>query len=488
MSELDSPRQRVLALETTLGIYRDRVLNGPVGKTLIWLGIPIMVVHLVNISYNIADAYWLSRYSEYAYAAPRQIWPFFMFINAIANGLATANSALISQAVGAKDYAYARRIISYFVSTALLINTIAAATFYFLRPLVFTYVTAVPPELHDFVMVYSAIITVDLLLAAFSMSYSAIFQSIGDTRTPSRIGLVSAVLNIVLDPLFIFGFSIGGVVVLPEMGVAGAALATVISRMVGFALLLAIIKRKYSVLTPSLTLRVEKDWLFRTVKIGAPVTFMMMSNSLAFMFQHRLINSFGAYAATAAAIGFVLMDLADATLWGFTMAVATMVGQAIGAGLERRARKVASRAILYIGVATSVGSVAVYLARMYFITLFTSTQEIIDEADLFVKAFIPSLPFFAIFFIGMSIGRGSGHTLYPTIIGILRLWGIRLALGYVVAYQLGLGTLGLWIAMSLSNFISGLAIIPWALYGKWTTPVIKKQAVQAHVVTRMKSS
>lgn len=471
-------------MESTLGVYRDRVINGPVGKTLLWLGVPIMIVHLVHVSYNIADAYWLSRYSEYAYAAPRQIWPFFMFINAIAGGLSAANNALISQAVGAKDYAYARRIISYFITTALLVNTIAAAAFYLLRSVVFTYVTSVPPELYSYVMAYSAIITVDLLLAAFTMSYSAIFQSIGDTRTPSRIGIVSAVLNILLDPLFIFGVSIGGVLLLPEMGVAGAALATVISRMVGFVLLLAVIRRKYPVLTPSLTTRIDRDWLYRTVKIGAPVTFMMMSNSLAFMFQHRLINSFGAHAASAAAIGFVLMDLADAALWGFTMSVATMVGQAIGAGLEQRARKVASRAILYIGLATTAGSIAVYFARMFFITLFTSTPEVLAEADLFVTTFIPSLPFFAIFFIGMSIGRGSGHTLYPTILGVVRLWGIRLGLGFLVAYHLGLGTLGLWIAMSLSNVVSGFAVIPWALYGKWTTPVIKRQPVHVPAVAR----
>jgi Na+-driven multidrug efflux pump len=60
------------------------VLNGPIGRTLLQLGVPLMIVQLVNISYNIADAFWLSRYSSVAYATPRQVWPFFMFINAIA--------------------------------------------------------------------------------------------------------------------------------------------------------------------------------------------------------------------------------------------------------------------------------------------------------------------------------------------------------------------------------------------------------------------
>ncbi|MEM4976857.1 MAG: MATE family efflux transporter, partial [Desulfurococcaceae archaeon] len=187
----------------------------------------------------------------------------------------------------------------------------------------------------------------------------------------------------------------------------------------------------------------------------------------------------GAYAAAAAAIGFILMDLADAALWGFTMSVATMIGQAIGAGLESRARKVASRAILYIGVATSMGSLVVYVLRMFFIQLFTNLEAVVVEADLFVSIFIFSLPTFAIFFIGMSIGRGSGHTLYPTILGIIRLWVLRLGVGYLLAFHMGMGTIGIWTAMSLSNVVSGLAIIPWALRGRWTTPVIKKHYLHA---------
>ncbi len=138
---------------------------------------------------------------------------------------------------------------------------------------------------------------------------------------------------------------------------------------------------------------------------NTPVSLMMMSNSLAFMFQNRLINYFGAYVAAAAAIGFVLMDLADAALWGFTNSVATMVGQAIGAGLESRARSVAKKSALYIGFSSFIGSIIVYYTRGFFIDLFTDLPVVYSEADLFVQLFAPTLAFFAVFFVGMSIGR-----------------------------------------------------------------------------------
>jgi len=459
-----------------MGGFRERVLHGEVGRTLLWLGTPLMIVQLVSILYNIADTYWLSRYSEVAYAAPRQVWPYFMFVNSIAGGIAAANMAVISQYIGAKDYEGAKRTISYFVSAMLLVNTVATAVFFIARPLIFTYIVATPPELYEYVMIYSGIISLDVLVAAFSMCYGTIFQAIGDTRTPSRIGVASTILNVVLDPFFIFGLEANGRRVIPAMGVAGAALATVISRFAGLLILLGVLNRKYKSLKPRLTLGVSGEWIKTTLKAGVPVTLMMMSNSLAFMFQHRLVNAFGAYVAAAFAIGFIIMELADAALWGFMFAVSTMVGQAIGAGLERRARSVATKSMLYIGLCTLVGSLVVIALRSWFIGIFTTVPEIAREAELFVLTFAPTLALFAIFFIGMAIGRGSGHTAYPTVIGIIRLWGLRIGLGYYLAFELAMGTLGIWIAMALSNVFSGLAIIPWAHRGGWTKPIIKKHA------------
>lgn len=467
-------------MKSSIGIvesYRDKVLNGPVGKTLLWLGLPLMVVQLVNISYNIADTYWLSRYDPVAYAAPRQIWPFFMFLNAIVQGIASANMALISQSVGARDYDYTRKLIANFVSTIIILNTSTTICFLVAGPIVYKYVMTIPPGLYDFVMAYSRIIAFDLLLMGLYTSYSTILQALGDTRTPSRAGIISALLNIALDPFFIFGVNVGEISVIPSMGVTGAALATVLSRLIGFVVVMIILLKRYPFLRVKLTIRIDRDWVFKSVKIGAPVSFMMMSNSLAFMFQNRLINSFGEFVAAAAAIGFVLMDLADATLWGFTSAVATMVGQAIGAGLTKRARDVGIKAMTYIGLSSFVGSMFVLFLRRYFISLFTSVPMIVSEADLFVMIFAPTLAFFAIFFIGMSIGRGSGHTLYPTAVGIIRLWLVRIGIGYALSMIVGLGTLGLWLAMSFSNLASGAMIIPWIFRGNWTTPVVKKHSI-----------
>lgn len=453
---------------------RERVLSKPVGYTLLWLGTPMMIVQLVNISYSVADSIWLSKYSRFALAVPRQVWPVFMFINAITQGLTGANHALISQYIGAKMFDEAKRVFKNLLTTALALNAVAVTFFLISRSWIFNDLVKTPVEIIDDVLVYSAIISIDLFLAGFTFGYSTLFQSIGDTRTPSRIAVVSSLMNIVLDPFFIFGLRFGSTILLPEMGVAGAAVATVISRFTGLLLLMLVLKRRYPVFKPSLTRRIDRDWVARSIEIGGPITLMFMANSLAFMFQNRLVNSFGAPAAAAFSIGFILSEIADAALWGFLFAVSTMIGQALGAEDYARAREVAWKSTLYIGLASTIGSIIVVSFRNHLISFFTMDHETFRYADEFIKLFGLTIPFFAVFFIGMSIGRGSGHTRIPTVLGVVRLWVLRIGFGYLLGFKLSFGLTGVWFAMAFSNVAIGLAIIPWILKGGWVRTVINK--------------
>lgn len=462
---------------------RDRVLNKPVGYTLVWLGLPMMMVQLVNISYNLADSYWLSKYHPYALAVPRQIWPTFMFINAIAQGLMSANLALISQYVGAKLYDEAKRIFTYFFSATLFLNTTAVTIFYLTRKWIFLWLIKVPPEIYEDVLVYSGIISLDILFAAFTFTYTTLFQSIGDTRTPSRIVVFSSLMNVILDPFMIHGLSIGDIEILKPMGVAGAAIATVISRFLGLALFITVVFKKYSVFKPRITFRFDINWIKKCIDIGLPVSIMFATNSLAFMFQNRLVNEFGSSAAAAFSIGFILSDLADAVLWGFTFAVSTMIGQALGAMDFNRAKEVARKSLIYIASGSAAGSTLIYMFRDKLILFFNPEELTFIYANKFIELFSFSIPFFAIFFIGMSVGRGSGHTRFPTLLGIVRLWILRIGLGYLLAFYLDLKLNGVWISMSLSNFVGGALMIPWIINAKWATPVISR-GPHAKVSTR----
>jgi Na+-driven multidrug efflux pump len=162
----------------------------------LWLAAPLMVAQLVHVSYNLVDALWLSRLYEGALAVPRQVWPTLMFFYAIAMALSTANLAMISQYVGAERYDMAGRTASKLLTFNLALASAICLTYYTLRPYIFTYITTVPPELYNDVMVYSNVMLLDIFFTYLGTAFTTVLQAIGDTRTPTYISVAGALLNI----------------------------------------------------------------------------------------------------------------------------------------------------------------------------------------------------------------------------------------------------------------------------------------------------
>ncbi|MCS7128987.1 MAG: MATE family efflux transporter [Sulfolobales archaeon] len=446
--------------------YRDRILNGSVVTTMLRLGAPLMAVQALYVSYNIADAYWLSVYSQYDIAVPRQVWPIQMLFLVFAQGIAAANLALISQYVGAGNYERASEIASKFLTVNIITSIAAFAVYTVLVSAIYSYLVNVPQLIYEGVVLYAKIMAVDLVITCFNIVFTTVLQAMGDTVRPSIIGGVASIVNIILDP-----FMILGIPPFPKMGIAGAALATVLSKLAGTLVLMYLLKN-YPGVRLRLTKKIDLEWLISNFKIGLPVMLFMASNSLAFTMQTRLINVFGEVTAAAYSIGFIVMDVADAALWGLSSAVSIMIGQNLGAGKVSRAREVASKSMYTILAATSASSIIIYPIRGLLIDPFTDDPSIYAEASIFIDTFLFSLPFFALFFIALSVGRGSGHTSAPTAIGVVRLWILRVGLGYYLALLLGLGSYGVWLAMAVSNYVGGAFSIIWVKYGRWAKSVI----------------
>jgi len=168
------------------------------------------------------------------------------------------------------------------------------------------------------------------------------------------------------------------------------------------------------------------------------------------------------------------MDIVDAALWGLSGAPAIMIGQSLGAEDHKRAREVAFKAALLIFALMVLGACIIYPIRRAVVDVFADDPNILNETELFLQTLLPTLPLFGLFANAISTGRGSGHTMFPTIVGLMRLWGIRLALGYLLAFPFGMGSLGVWLAISLSNVIGGSISILWIKYGNWAKAVVKK--------------
>ncbi|MEM1564211.1 MAG: MATE family efflux transporter [Candidatus Bathyarchaeia archaeon] len=448
--------------------YRDKIIDGPIIRTIFWLGTPPLVNQLVVVAYNVADTYWLSVYSEQAVAVPRQMWPILMLFQALANAITTASLSVISQYVGSKAYQEASISASRFFTLSLISGGVLSMLLLALRNSIFEVVVSTPAEIFEDVMKYSGVIAFDVFFNYIALTYTTILQSVGDTRRPAIVNVVSVAINIALDPFLILGIG-----PFPRLGVVGAALTDVMGKIISIAALTYILKRYYPELHIRPARKIEAEWARLVLRVGLPILTLGLTNGFAFLMQLRLVNMLGIVAATAFSIGFVMMDIVDAALWGLSGAPAIMIGQSLGAENPKRAKEVAFKSTLLIFALMMLSAAIIYPFRRNLVDVFADDPNIINETDIFLQTMLPTLPFFGLFAVALSVGRGSGHTTFPTGLGMLRLWGIRIAAGYFMAFILNMGSIGVWLAIAVSNVTGGVVAMLWIKYGNWAKAVIK---------------
>jgi len=460
--------ERVLPESRDLSRYRDRIINGSTVSTFLWLGVPPMLNQLVLIAYNVADTYWLSRYDELCVSIPRQVLPVLMLFQAVVMATNAACLSIVSQYIGAKAYKNASLEASRFFTTACISGVTLNIILLTFREQIFSWLIFTPPEIFDEVMAFSAVTAFDVLFMSIAFTFTTLFQSLGDTRRPAIINIVGVAVNIALDPFLVLGIG-----PFPRLGVVGAAITDVMGKILSIIGQTFIIWKSYPMLRLRFTRDLNLEWAKLVLKIGLPVLSFGTMNGFAFLLQQRLINMLGIVVTTAFSVGFVIMNTVDGMLFGLCQATAIMVGQSLGASNPKRAREVALKTTAIVFILVAAGTAIVYPFKQPIISLFVSNLSIIEETGQFLTIMLPLLPFFGICINITSVGRGSGHTTVPTTIEIVRIWTLRIALGYFLAFIVGMGSLGIWLPFSLSNAVGGTALAIWAKYGKWDKAVIK---------------
>lgn len=455
-----------------ISAYREEIVNGPIIKTFFKLGIPPLITQLINVAYNVLDALWLSIYNDLAVSVPRQVWPVVFLFNAPMQAINAVGLSVISQYIGMGNYEEARKSASRLLTSSLILGSTFFILLFTLRGFIFSRIVSTPAEIYDWVSDYSAVISLQVFLQYLAFSYNTVFQAIGDTKRPAIVNALAVSINTVLDPFLILGIP-----PFPRTGVIGAALTDVLGSLVSLGALSRLI-RKYEGIRMGLTLDLGGEWVKLSFRVGLPVLAMGAMNSLAFITQLKLVNSLGVIVVTAYSIGFVVADIVDAALFGLTGASSIMIGQNLGADRRDRAREISLKSSTIVFSIIALGALIVFPFKAQLADAFTDSAVILNETDRFLTFLIPTLPFFGLFMVGMSAGRGSGRTLVPTLIGIFRLWVVRIGLGYLLAFPFALGAVGIWFSISLSNFLAGLIALFWLAYGKWNTPVVESREIE----------
>jgi putative MATE family efflux protein len=471
VAEPESERKRV---DMTTGTIPPKLLH------LAW---PLVLGNLLQTFYNLADMFWVGRVSSEAVAAVSLMFPLSWMFVSTAMGLTAATIALVSQYVGADDDRMADRVVAQTILLALAVSTaLAAVGLYFRRPLLV--LIGARDQVFVEALAYIEVIFLALPLTFLFFAFRSSLQGAGDTKTAMWLVLVSAGLNVVLDPFLILGWG-----PFPEMGTQGAAVATFIARafatVVGIYILLDGrfgVQLRVGDLAPDLSIQ------RRLIDVGYPATIDGWARSFASVAMAGFVARFGAAPTAAYGIGVRFMSVTWAVAGAVGNATATGVGQNLGAGTPDRAAAVARVAtagtmLLIFAVAAVLVAVPAQAMR-----IFVADPDVIAEGVLFLRIMAPFWALFAGVMVLQGAFRGAGNTREAMVLSFLSRWIFRVPVALVLAFTavtvpfvgvtvptvaaIDLGVAGIWWAFSFGMVASFVVAVLWFRLGTWTEGII----------------
>jgi putative MATE family efflux protein len=459
--------------------YAKRDLSsGSLTANLLKLTIPLAAQQVLYILYNLVNAIWLGRLSREALGAPGVAQPIQWIVVSLAFGFGSAGTALVAQYVGAKRNREADRVagqtILFMVGIALVLTVPAVL---FARGILSAYQT--PKEMLDQATTYLAIVMLGVPAIAFTAAYGSILRALGDTMTVVVIQAIANVINIVLDPLLIFGVpeTLGGFHMpahWPGMGVAGAAVGTVVGQCFAAYACYRLLRRHKAGLNVTRA-DLKPDWpmMRKLAGIGLPAAVGNASGSVGFSVFQGLVNSLGTVVVDAYSVGFRIINVIQILPQCLAMAAAPIVGQALGAGNPKRARRtirVCTNMVFWF----TLPAVGLLMWQGHNIGhIFTKDADVVAETGLFFLIVPASSFFFGLVMVLSAAFNGSGHTRPVMLVTIMRLWLLRLPVGWLLIDAWHWGSYGIYWGMVAGNAISALVLYQLFRMGKWQKPVIQ---------------
>lgn len=446
---------------------REMILSGSMYRTILILSFPIMINNLIQTIYNLVDGIWVSKISSVHFAATAFVFPINFFFISFGMGLSIAGTSILSQLIGGNKIDEAKEYSSQLIAITIISSILFAIIGYILSPTVIKLMggTGVFAE---YANTYLRIMFFEIPFMFLFFNINSMMNAQGDTITPMLLSGGSALINVILDPIFIFTLN---------WGIAGAAWATVLSKALLAFVGIGIIFGKKNKIRPSFTnFRFNMEKIKKIIEVGLPISFGQTGASLGFIILNGFIASYGT--ATLAAFAMVnrITSLVMQPAMGMGAALTAIVGQNIGADQVKRAKEAFQKAFrlsLIIGV---VGCAFLLIFDSEIINFFIQSEDdpsVIQLGLTYLGYISLSMPLMGMFSVFTGLFQGSGHTKYSMAMEIGRLWLVRIPMILIFKRFTDMGSTGIWFSMSFSNLI--VCIYGYIMYRKntWQEKVVK---------------
>lgn len=452
---------------------RELILNGNIYRAIAIISIPIILNNFIQQLYSLADAFWLGKLGTAEFAATSFTWPVIFLFNSIGIGLSIAAISLISQLIGRGDIDLAQKYNDTVINISLLFSIVFMIVGYFTAETIVSLMGATG-DLHEYSVIYLKYSYFGIPFIFLYFIYAAVFQAQGKNTIPTIISTTCVILNMVLNPIFIFDlvpiFGFKGL----GLGVMGAAIATVLTQalmcLLGFIHLRVnkdLIKLNYNSL---FFIKWERNVVKKIYTIATPSVIGQMGTAVGFIILNSFIQSYGT--DTVAAYGMVnrISGLLNIPPGGIGSAITSIIGQNIGSGNIERVKDTFKKATIIVVIMSIIIAIVSFMYRFEILRFFIDApidSKLMVEADTYMYYTLLTLVMLNMFFIYQGLYQGSGNAKYAMFLDVLRLWAIRIPLLFFFKYMTDFGSTGIWIAMSISNVI--IAIIAHFLYlkGDW---------------------
>ncbi len=449
----------------------NNLTEGSILKQLIALSVPIIFANVLQTAYQLTDTFWVGRLGTVAVAAVSISFPIIFLILSLGSGLAMAGTILVAQYKGREDKNAVDYITSQTLLMVVIISVLLAIIGYVLSPF-FIHLMGAEASVFSSAVSYMKISFIGMIFMFTYMVFQSLMRGVGDVKTPMYIVFGTVLLNLILDPLFIFGYGF-----IPAFGVAGAAVATIgtqgLAALIGIVLLL---RGKHKIQLRLSDLR--PDWILikKMFKIGFPASIEQSTRALGMTVMTFLVATFGTLTLAAYGIGSRVLSFVIIPATGLSMATSTLVGQNIGAGKIERAEKITKlSALLGFIILTVVGIIIFLFAKQISVIFIPGEVETIMSSALFIKIMALTFGFIGIQMSLNGLFRGSGNTMISMVLSIVSLWVLRFPLAYLLSQYTSLAEIGLWIAFPAANIIAAIIAIAWFMKGSWKQKRISEE-------------
>lgn len=443
----------------------NHLVEGGIVRGLLRLSGPMFVSAMLQNLQSVIDLFWVGRLGSEAVAALAVAGTILMLLFPVIMGVSMGTVAMVSRAIGAGHPDEAGEIAGQSMLLALVFGLIAGVVGYFCAGTLCRTLGAAP-EVAPLATTYLRISFVGAFTVFMLFVGNSALQGAGNSTIPMCAMGLATLLNLVLDPLLIFGL-LG----LPRLGVAGAAIATVLSQAVATVLVMAVLHRgQVAGMHAHLgRWRLRSDLAWRLLRIGTPSSGQMLSRSLMSLVLMRIVAETGTVAVAAYGIGLRFHMIILMPAFTLANAVATMVGQNLGAGKPQRAYRAAWIATgMDVAIMVVAAIILVFAARPL-MTAFDRNPEVVKVGVNYLRTVSPFYVFAAL---AIVLGRalmGAGDTMGSMVCTVIGLWGVQVPLAIYLSRVVSPPTQGVWWAIAAAVTVHGLLITAWFETGRWKT-------------------